>query len=105
MRVRTFFSSRSHIVGLVVGLAVLVILIPLTLLEVNGQQNFKGHAVCSPAPTRLATGGTDSTRASISTSTSRSNAIQHYEYVFPDGMMYVYDMDNGHRLVKRINLP
>jgi len=101
MRVRTFFSSRSHIVGLVL----LVILIPLTLLEVNRQQHFKGNAACSPALTILATGGTDSTSTSISTSTSVSNTIQHYEYVFPDGRMYVYDMDNGHRLVKSINLP
>ena len=30
---------------------------------------------------------------------------QHYEYVFPDGGMYVYDMDNGHALVKHITLP
>src|SRR5260370_3115808 len=101
MCLRTFFFSLSRIVGLVL----IVILIPLTLLEVNGQQNFKGNAACSTALTRLATGGTDSTSASISTSTSRSNAIQHYEYVFPDGTMYVYDMDNCHSLVKRINLP
>jgi len=33
------------------------------------------------------------------------STIQHYEYVFPDGGMYVYDMDNGHRLVKHIKLP
>jgi DNA-binding beta-propeller fold protein YncE len=32
-------------------------------------------------------------------------ANKHYEYVFPDGGMYVYDMDNGHQLVKHITLP
>jgi len=31
--------------------------------------------------------------------------IQHYEYVFPDGWMYVYDMDHHHALVKRVQLP
>jgi len=31
--------------------------------------------------------------------------IHHYEYVFPDGSMYVYDMDNGHALVKKVSLP
>jgi DNA-binding beta-propeller fold protein YncE len=30
---------------------------------------------------------------------------RHYEYVFPDGAMYVYDIDHGHRLVRRVPLP
>lgn len=30
---------------------------------------------------------------------------QHYLYVFPDGGMYVYDIDNGYSLVKFISLP
>jgi len=32
-------------------------------------------------------------------------AVAHYEYVFPDGAFYVYDMDDGHRLVKTVSLP
>jgi len=32
-------------------------------------------------------------------------AVNHYEYVFPDGSMYVYDMDNGFKLLKQIRLP
>ncbi len=31
--------------------------------------------------------------------------IHHYEYVFPDGAMYVYDMDHGQALVESIALP
>ena len=31
--------------------------------------------------------------------------IHHYEYVFPDGWMYVYDMDHNQALVKRVQLP
>jgi hypothetical protein len=31
--------------------------------------------------------------------------VAHYEYVFPDGAFYVYDMDDGHRLVKTVALP
>ena len=31
--------------------------------------------------------------------------VNHYEYVFPDGGIYVYDMDNNQALVKHINLP
>jgi DNA-binding beta-propeller fold protein YncE len=30
---------------------------------------------------------------------------RHYEYVFPDGAMYVYDIDHGHRLVQLVRLP
>ena len=33
------------------------------------------------------------------------SATAHYEYVFPDGAFYVYDMDNGHQLVKQVALP
>jgi hypothetical protein len=32
-------------------------------------------------------------------------AVRRYEYVFPDGSMYVYDMDAGQRLVQRVVLP
>ncbi|HEU5381181.1 MAG TPA: hypothetical protein VFV38_37630 [Ktedonobacteraceae bacterium] len=31
--------------------------------------------------------------------------LHHYEYVFSDGGMYVYDMDRGHILVKQKRLP
>jgi len=31
--------------------------------------------------------------------------VNHYQYVFPDGGIYVYDMDNNQALVKHINLP
>lgn len=33
------------------------------------------------------------------------DAVHHYEYVFPDTSMYVYDMDNSFKLVKQISLP
>ncbi|HSW88744.1 MAG TPA: hypothetical protein VLG12_06300 [Candidatus Saccharimonadales bacterium] len=34
-----------------------------------------------------------------------AETVSHYEYVFPDGAIYVYDMDNNHALVKTINVP
>ena len=34
-----------------------------------------------------------------------SGVVRHYEYVFPDGAMYVYDIDHGHRLVHVVRLP
>jgi hypothetical protein len=30
--------------------------------------------------------------------------VHHYEYVFPDQAMYVYDIDHGHRLVEKVSL-
>jgi DNA-binding beta-propeller fold protein YncE len=44
----------------------------------------------------------------VSSSAPRSTsgrAVHHYEYVFPDGSMYVYDMDARQRLVQQIALP
>src|SRR5581483_3412325 len=37
--------------------------------------------------------------------TRRSTLVRHYEYVFPDGGFYVYDIDRGHRLVQHVSLP
>jgi DNA-binding beta-propeller fold protein YncE len=37
--------------------------------------------------------------------TARKGGVHHYEYVFPDGAMYVYDIDAGQRLVRRVELP
>ncbi|MEO7022439.1 MAG: hypothetical protein ABI234_19980 [Ktedonobacteraceae bacterium] len=40
-----------------------------------------------------------------STPSASDTGLHHYEYVFPDGAMYVYDMDHGHALVKQKSLP
>jgi WD40 repeat protein len=40
-----------------------------------------------------------------STTTTLPTPVAHYEYVLPDGAFYVYDMDDGHRLVKTVALP
>jgi hypothetical protein len=31
--------------------------------------------------------------------------MHHYEYVFPDNSIYVYDMDNRGALVKHVSVP
>jgi len=36
---------------------------------------------------------------------ARSGRIHHYEYVIPDGALFIYDMDAGQRLVRRVALP
>jgi hypothetical protein len=43
--------------------------------------------------------------ASLGLTSVAAAGTQHYEYVFPDGGMSVYDMDNGHALVKQLSLP
>jgi hypothetical protein len=39
------------------------------------------------------------------TASAAAPATSHYEYVFPDEAMYVYDIDHGLRLVQRVNFP
>jgi DNA-binding beta-propeller fold protein YncE len=60
-----------------------------------------GCSAGSHAQATTSTGAKPSTAA-----TSGAGAtVHHYEYVFPDGSMYVYDMDAGHRLVQHVELP
>src|SRR5690242_11082418 len=42
---------------------------------------------------------------SPSPSTSVSSTLHHYEYVFPDGGMDVYDIDHNFSLVEHVSLP
>jgi hypothetical protein len=35
---------------------------------------------------------------------ARTAVVRHYEYVFPDKAMYVYDIDHGNRLVEKVRL-
>src|SRR6266699_978688 len=37
--------------------------------------------------------------------TAHSRKIHHYEYVFPERGMFVYDIDHGHRLVQVVRFP
>ncbi len=101
MRVRIFSPSRirSYIIAIVL-LVGIVILIPLAIVEVNRQQN---NAAGTPVLAGTATRGISSTNTATNTPTR--STIRHYEYVFPDGGMYVYDADNHHRLLKSVSLP
>ena len=42
---------------------------------------------------------------SPATATAGSAAVRHFEYVFPDGAIDVYDIDNGNRLFQHIAMP
>jgi hypothetical protein len=62
----------------------------------------------TPATSARATTTSTTTRTTTARPTTTSpapSATAHYEYVFPDGAFYVYDMDNGHQLVKQVALP
>lgn len=41
----------------------------------------------------------------INPATLRAATIHHYEYVFAPGLISVYDMDNGHTLLKTVSVP
>ncbi|HEY4451736.1 MAG TPA: hypothetical protein VGN13_09105 [Solirubrobacteraceae bacterium] len=41
----------------------------------------------------------------VSAGSGASTGVLHYEYVFDDGTIYVYDMDRSQQLVKTISLP
>jgi DNA-binding beta-propeller fold protein YncE len=51
----------------------------------------------------LASGSAVGGSATAAVTSPRS--LHRYEYVFPDGSMYVYDMDAGHTLVQHVELP
>jgi hypothetical protein len=44
-------------------------------------------------------------KPAASVAAGSGSSVHHYEYVFPDGSMYVYDMDAGQRLVQHVELP
>lgn len=51
-------------------------------------------------------GGASSPRmTTASQSGPGGSTVQHYEYVFPDGGIYVYNMDNNFALVKKMSVP
>jgi DNA-binding beta-propeller fold protein YncE len=47
----------------------------------------------------------ESPTTSVRAGTTAAKGTHHYEYVFPDGSMYVYDIDAHQRLVQHVSLP
>src|SRR5207248_8950619 len=78
-------------------------------LAISCQPTSNGGATGSPAPTGTVPRSTGSVTVGVPTptptSTGTGSTTRHYEYVFPDGEMDVFDMDNNHTLVKHISLP
>ena len=93
-------KTRLAIILLVVSIAIF-----LTSLGAGAMAYFSPSAQpqTNNAASSNPNGSTNATTAG-STSTGLPKANKHYEYVFPDGGMWVYDIDHGHRLVKQIPL-
>jgi uncharacterized protein (TIGR03437 family) len=68
------------------------------------QVNFQVPQLASGTYSMALTAGSATSNA-LPLLVSNPAPIQHYEYVFPDGKMYVYDMDNGFTLVKQVPIP
>ena len=67
-----------------------------------------GCASGSHAQTTAAAGEVEQPQATAAAKSKRkraSLAVHHYEYVFPDEGMYVYDIDAGQRLVAHVRFP
>src|SRR5437660_4915034 len=86
-----------------ISLAGSILIIPCLLASCAGASN-SSTTQATPTTTQPAQPVTP-IPASSPTSTKGNNSIHNYEYVFPDGEMYVYDMDHGHTLVQTISLP
>src|SRR6266571_4595102 len=105
----TLFPPTNRRIFALVVLSLLMVLV--AVLVIGCQSTPTGGATGSPVPTRRATisTGTAGTTASVTagapTPTRGSSTTRHYEYVFPDGEIDVFDMDHSHALIKRISLP
>jgi hypothetical protein len=83
---------------------------PATLSASASARSSSGTAPLAVNFTGSAFDATDNIPAqsgSVSATTQGTvdNATHHYEYVMPDGFIYVYDIDNGFNLVKTIPVP
>jgi DNA-binding beta-propeller fold protein YncE len=88
-------ASRGRQVS--IGCSLLIAL--CMLASCAGTNNLPAEQITPAAPL------TTQVPTSRPASTVSSGVIHHYEYVFPDGSMYVHDMDHGHALVKMVSLP
>ncbi len=69
-----------------------------------GAVGSRGGALAAPHTNRLARAASSGVvgQALPVEATAGSSAVHHYEYVFPLGEMYVYDMDNSQQLVQHV---
>jgi hypothetical protein len=76
----------------------------------NGIGTVVGSGSATAAPTvnttyTLTASGPGGTITASLTVIAGGSTVQHYEYVFPDQNMYVYDLDNNFALLKHISIP
>lgn len=85
----------------------LSLLVLLTLLASCGDapQATRPIIIAQPAFPTATTATAGATGTATSIATAAPQGIQHDEYIFPDGKMYVYAMDRTPRLVRQRDLP
>ena len=71
---------------------------------VGGGFAWRAHENTPRSWTTRVTAGS-ATGVPASTASATDSAVRHYEYVFPDEHMYVYDMDRGHVRVEARTFP
>ena len=91
-RYGTIERCRSAVIAAAVGL--------VCALVACGSSSGGMHATTHA---RVATGGRN--QQGPRAASPSSGPVRHYEYVFPDGAMYVYDIDHAFRLERRVPLP
>jgi DNA-binding beta-propeller fold protein YncE len=102
-------KTRLAIILLVASIAVFLTSLGAGAMAYFSPSVFQGTIASAQPQTNNARSNSNATLKTTATSTPSPNALpkanKHYEYVFPDGGMWVYDIDHGHRLVKQIALP
>jgi DNA-binding beta-propeller fold protein YncE len=69
-----------------------------------GTRTHQFSVTCCDITNTLWDSSSEARNAMIPTSQTQPG-VRHYEYVFPDGNIYVYDMDNHFALVKHLSVP
>lgn len=86
------------------GLLSLFLLMLVWLLVSCGDAPQSPQPIIIAQPALPGATGTATAGATVA-ATAVAQSIHHYEYVFPDGKLYVYDMDHTPRLIKQRDLP
>ncbi len=93
-------NKRAAFVVLLVGLAGCGSSLHPSRPSTAGRSSLHASRLSATAPALRSSAGSTAPRyASIA-----SSGTHHYEYVFPDGAMYVYDIDDHQRLVQTVQL-
>jgi hypothetical protein len=102
-----FFRMRRRTYLLASGAAVVAALAAATGFALTRTKTLPAPPFLPPAATHVAATRplTPASQAPRAQSNATPNVTRHFEYVFPDGEMDVYDIDHGFRLAERLRIP